>query len=235
MLSNILNGIVEKYKKTTMNLTEIEDENIKIQILNLLILIIHSDDEVDETEVRVLAEFMRGIFYSEKEAEELRDIIKNLFNSFDQSLQDNNISSKRLVPYINTSFVNICQNLSNELNNKQKDELLDIVIEVIHADDIVSDEETELLKLFRENILYNKIFGKKLKLSDDCPECRGGNVTKIGSKEVDRWVSPKEVQEQLASGKMKTRYVQTTYVRIEENYKCTDCACVFSTTYEKEK
>ncbi len=235
MLKKLFNSVVNKYKKSCLLLNDIEEDSIKVDILNLFVLIINIDNKVDKEEVRELANFMQNTLFEDKNINEIQDIIKNIFNSLDTHMKEQNLPINETTGYYNFSFINICKELSEKLNNKQKDELLAIVIQLIHSDGVVYDTEKNLIKLFRENIEYNGVLGKKKKINDKCPSCRGGNIKQTGSEEIDRWTKPKQVTETMASGKKKIRYIQTTYVKIRVHHQCQDCIQKFTSIVNKEK
>lgn len=56
-----------------------------------------------------------------------------------------------------------------------------------------------------------------------CPECNSTSYHLMDDEELDRWLGTKKVSERTASGKTKTRHVQTTYVKMKREYLCNDC------------
>ena len=68
-----------------------------------------------------------------------------------------------------------------------------------------------------------------------CPKCKAEQIEELGSKEIDRWLDYKKVDERLASGKTKTRHVQVTKVKIRYDYRCKNCGHHFSETATREK
>jgi len=220
------NFVVDKYKKSQMTLVDIEDQETKLDVLNLLTLAVVVDNKIDETEIIEIAKTIKEILFVHKNIDDIKTMIINILNNFDSSTSSN--------IYIH-HFKAQCTLLSEKLNNKQKDELLSILIEFLQADGVVEEEEKILLKLYRENIQYNGIFGKSTKIEDECPGCRGGNVLLYKSEEIDRWIKPKKVTETLASGKSKTRYIKTTYIQEKLYYQCQDCMEKFTTTRTREK
>ncbi|MCT8595725.1 hypothetical protein KZ397_03160 [Glaesserella parasuis] len=72
-------------------------------------------------------------------------------------------------------------------------------------------------------------------LTKHCPKCNSENLERLGSQEIDRWISSKKVQERLASGKTKIKHIQVTKVQIQHNYRCKDCGQLFNETVTREK
>jgi uncharacterized tellurite resistance protein B-like protein len=226
MLKSLFNSAVDKYKKTQMTLVDIDNDPTKIEVIQLLMLTVGIDGDIDEQELWQLISFMQETLLPHSSENEINEVITRFKDSFNSGQNTN--------AYVN-QFKQICLSLSDKLNNKQKTELLGILITFIQSDGVIDSNERALLQLFRENIQYNGVFGKSHKIDDDCPGCRGGNTSRAGSEELDRWVKPKEVREKMANGNIKTRHVQTTYIKERIFYNCLDCAQAYSSTISREK
>jgi hypothetical protein len=68
-----------------------------------------------------------------------------------------------------------------------------------------------------------------------CPQCKSTKYNFLGEKEIDRWLGTKQVTEKLASGKTKTRTVNTTFIKIQRFFKCNDCGHDWSEISKEEK
>lgn len=68
-----------------------------------------------------------------------------------------------------------------------------------------------------------------------CPNCKSTKLTLKGSEEVDRWLGTKQVTERLASGKTKTKTVQTTFIKIKSYYLCNECNYSWAEITKREK
>lgn len=68
-----------------------------------------------------------------------------------------------------------------------------------------------------------------------CPHCKSTKFRRVAAEEVDRWRGTKQVTERLASGKNKTRNVQTTFVTMRFTYQCQACQADWEKEREEEK
>lgn len=68
-----------------------------------------------------------------------------------------------------------------------------------------------------------------------CPVCKSKKYDLLSSKEIDRWVGIKKVSERTANGKTRERMLNTTFVMIQNDYRCRDCGKVWSETKKMEK
>lgn len=71
-------------------------------------------------------------------------------------------------------------------------------------------------------------------LTTHCPKCDSEEIEKLGSEEIDRYLTSKRVTERLASGKTKTRYVNCTKRKIQKNYRCKNCGHQFNEIITEE-
>jgi Zn-finger nucleic acid-binding protein len=83
--------------------------------------------------------------------------------------------------------------------------------------------------------LFNYLGIKVEDMPNNCPGCGGGNIVLYDVEEIDRWIKPKQVTERTASGKTRTRYVNTTYVKEKNYYQCKDCFYKFTEIVTREK
>lgn len=70
---------------------------------------------------------------------------------------------------------------------------------------------------------------------DKCPNCKSTKLTFKGSEEIDRWLGTKQITERLASGKTKTKTVQTTFIKIKSYYLCNECNYSWAEITKREK
>lgn len=68
-----------------------------------------------------------------------------------------------------------------------------------------------------------------------CPHCKSTKYRRMTTEEVDRWRGTKQVTERMASGKNKTRNVQTTFVVMRFGYQCKACQGEWEKEREEEK
>jgi uncharacterized tellurite resistance protein B-like protein len=224
LIKNIFSTLKEKYKNSKLTLIDISDENLKKDITEVFIIIIAIDGDISKEEINKLSFFLQEIIYPDKNIEEIGDKIKIVTDSLSSEIGN-----------LKDIYIKLINKLNISLNNKQKKQLLNNIIELIQADEYVDKNERELLKLFREHIKYNYIGIKVEDMPNKCSGCGGGNVVLYEIEEIDRWIKPKQVTERTSSGKTKTRYVNTTYVKEKNYYQCKDCFYKFTETVTKEK
>jgi hypothetical protein len=66
-----------------------------------------------------------------------------------------------------------------------------------------------------------------------CTSCRSTRVERVGEREIDRWRGTKQVSERTTRG-TKTRHVQTTYVKVQFDYRCAECQQAWSKVRKEE-
>lgn len=98
--------------------------------------------------------------------------------------------------------------------------------------DYISNNYKLILILIGATILYGVIWYFFIIVR--CPNCKSTDIHHDGHKEIDRFLSTKEVTEKLASGKTKTRHVQCTYVKNEYYYTCNACGYKFTEVKKEE-
>lgn len=72
-------------------------------------------------------------------------------------------------------------------------------------------------------------------LTRRCSVCRSKRNILYNSQEIDRWLGRKTVHEKTASGKSKSKNVQTTYVKMKRSYRCNDCGHEWIEITKEEK
>ncbi|QLB14250.1 hypothetical protein A6B39_01700 [Mannheimia granulomatis] len=70
---------------------------------------------------------------------------------------------------------------------------------------------------------------------DHCPKCDSSEIKHISTQELDRWQGSKKVREKLASGKIKEKYVNATYVLRRRVYQCNKCGYSYHRDNKEEK
>lgn len=84
-------------------------------------------------------------------------------------------------------------------------------------------------------VLVLAAVGWHLFIRNRCPHCKSTKYRRVSAEETDRWRGTKQVTERLASGKNKTRNVQTTYVMMRFAYQCNACQGEWEKEREEEK
>ncbi len=224
---SFVNKLKETYRKSRLDITEIEDQNIKLDLIKLFLIMSAADGEIDNDEISHFVGYAQEKFFPEMATTKLTKLISNIAQELKNS---GNLENE---------YVRICGLITDKLNNKQKSALLDEMIELMQSDGQIHPKEAKLLKLFRQNVKYKGILGLKPKVyengTDACPQCMGKNTIVYETKEIDRWVKPKKVTETLASGKTKTKYVNTTYIKEALHHQCKDCLYKYKSYIEREK
>ncbi|HGO5823849.1 TPA: hypothetical protein ACK3JW_001531 [Mannheimia haemolytica] len=72
-------------------------------------------------------------------------------------------------------------------------------------------------------------------LQDHCPKCDSTEIKHVSTQELDRWQGSKKVREKLASGKIKEKYVNATYVVRRRVYRCNKCGYAYYQDNKEEK
>lgn len=219
----------EKYRKSKLTLDGVEDGIAKDKILVILVLAILSDNKIDSEEISALSIFMKDVLYPSDDLEDLKKDLRKKISEVMLLIDVKSFLEKERL------FTETCRELNALLNNRQKNELLEVLTQLLQADEDVSSEEIALLKNFRKEIKYKNILGEKAKFKGDCPACGGSNIELKEQREVDRWKKPKKVYEKAANGNTKTKYVNVTCVKMQNNHQCLDCRSDFTTFTEHEK
>lgn len=68
-----------------------------------------------------------------------------------------------------------------------------------------------------------------------CSKCKSKRNTLDDEQELDRWLGRKTVSEKTASGKNRTKNVQTTFVKVKRFYHCNDCRHEWAEISKEEK
>ena len=84
-------------------------------------------------------------------------------------------------------------------------------------------------------VLVLAAVGWHLFIRNRCPHCKSTKYRRVSAEEVDRWRGTKRVTERMASGRDKTRNVQTTFVMMRFAYQCNACQGEWEKEREEEK
>lgn len=111
--------------------------------------------------------------------------------------------------------------------------------------DLGNQNKSSIFTKFFQNILLilmlpiyfiGKIIAKICyTLQDHCPKCDSTEIKHISTQELDRWQGSKKVREKLASGKIKEKYVNATYVLRRRIYQCNKCGYSYHRDNKEEK
>ncbi len=201
----------EKHRLSKLTLDDIQNDIDKDNVLLLLMFVVYSDDDLDKREEKQLREFVQSTLY---------------FGQSDDFVQEKiTLCMKKVadISYINDEFTSLCKELKPALNKKQKKELLSLLVALVQADREVSEEETELLNIYRKVMFYSGVGGflKKFlikRIFVTCPQCGSREKEKLGSEvtnEYEQTIKEKEGD--------RTMYNTYTFEEISYYYKCKNC------------
>jgi len=67
-----------------------------------------------------------------------------------------------------------------------------------------------------------------------CPECNAVDPWFAREREIDRFVGPKKVKGVDGKSRTVTHYVSTTYLKIQSEYRCSNCNHTWSSVGKRE-
>jgi curved DNA-binding protein CbpA len=214
-------------KTKTVSAEEIAEQQRKrdeahSQVIECMIIMAMADGQMDEAERNIIIDLVKTLGIDASKASQLiqragANIGKNAANA-------------RLMLQTNA------EKLSKYFDRKTKLQIISLFEMLIKADGSVMNTERVLYADFKKAFKAQSILSKVASaLSDKCPNCNSTRVTLTDEKEVDRWKGTKQVTEKLASGKLKTRTVQTTFVKIQKSYRCDECVHAWDEYVKREK
>lgn len=184
--------------------------------MQVLTFVAISDNDLATVDKEIISNFMRNIFTETQTIEAIR-------------MLDEWGSTAKLVQLdINEPLSKINQLCSADERRK----IVEACRSLISADGRVDGAESSVFGLVRSSIYPTKLLSL---FSTKCENCKSDNCEKVSAKEIDRWVARKAVTEKLASGKVRTKNVAVTKVKIQYQWLCGDCNNQWRTTEESEK
>ncbi|MBS9781151.1 MAG: TerB family tellurite resistance protein [Gammaproteobacteria bacterium] len=208
---NAVDILKEKHHLSKLTLDDIQNDIDKDNVLLLLMFVVYSDDDLDKREEKQLIEFVQSTLYYDQSDDFVQEKITLCMNKVAD------------ISGINDNFTTLCRELKAVLNKKQKKELLDLLIVLVQADREVSDEETELLNIYRKVMFYSGIGGflKKglvKRIFITCPHCGSREKEKLGSEVTNQY--QQTVKESEGGRTVSNVY---TFEEISYYYKCKNC------------
>jgi hypothetical protein len=196
-----------------------KSEARKLLIENLLILALCDGNSADE-EISLIIDIAKKYWPNDDSGELIKMSYSNIQKAND----------------VKARFEQNTKTLSKLLDKKEKLEALALAEMLVKADGTVTGTERALYAIFKGLLKASGIGSSILNtFSDKCPVCKSTRVELIKAIETDRWRGTKNVSEKLASGKYKTRTVQTTFVNIRRIYNCDECVHDWATDTKEEK
>lgn len=206
--------------KEKANTKTLDKSSARKLIIENLILLAKSDGHLDDTETEIIDQVIKSYWPNEAQDVLLSEAVNRILNC----------NSTRELYEQNT------KTLSKLLDKKEKLEVLAVAEMLIKADGSVTDEEKFSYALLKKLLKPTGVASSIMTVfSDKCPVCISTRVKLLKVEEIDRWKGTKTVHEKLASGKTKTKTVQTTYVNIKRTYKCDECNHAWYTESKEEK
>lgn len=184
--------------------------------MQVLTFVAISDNDLATVDKEIISKFMRNIFTETQTIEAIK------------MLDEWGSTAKLAQLDINETLSKINQLCSRDERRK----IVEACRNLIRVDGRVDRAESSVFGLVRSSI-YPKEFLSLL--STKCQNCKSDNCEKVSAKEIDRWNARKEVTEKLASGKVRTKNVSITKVKIQYQWLCGDCNNQWLTTEVSEK
>jgi len=201
--------------------SNIEDSILaKRFILEIFVIMANCDGSIQDEEISIIDDVIKKYWPNESHDVILKEAITNISNCDDVAgrFEQNTIC------------------LSKLLNKKEKLEVLVLAEMLIKADDKVTNDERVAYAAFKKLLKPSGIGASIFNIfSDKCPMCNSTRIEFKSAEETDRWRGTKTVHERLASGKYKTRTVQTTYIQVRRTYECDECCHVWATESQQER
>lgn len=211
-LKNSFSGISEKRTLSKDN-ENIEKAFYSVQILTYVGI---SDNDLTSSDQVIIANFIKEIF-SEYQA------IKAL-----EMLDQWGSTSKLAELDVNETLSKINKLCSREERRK----IVEACKSLIKSDGKINQTESSIFGLIRKAIYPTGLSGA---FSTKCSNCKSDQCGITSEKEVDRWLGRKEVTERLASGKVRTKNVSVTKIKMRYEWLCKDCYSQWLTTDVLEK
>lgn len=184
--------------------------------MQVLTFVAISDNDLAAVDKEIISKFMQNIFTETQTIEAIR-------------MLDEWGSMEKLVQLdINVPLSKINQLCSTDERRK----IVEACRSIIRVDGRVDGTESSVFGLVRSSIYPTKLLSL---FSAKCGNCKSDNCEKVSAKEIDRWSARKEVTEKLASGKVRTKNVSITKVKIQYQWLCGDCNHQWLTSEVSEK
>lgn len=184
--------------------------------MQVLTFVAISDNDLATVDKEIISKFMRNIFTETQTIEAIR------------MLDEWGSTAKLAQLDINETLAKINRLCSRDERRK----IVEACRSLIRVDGRIDRTESSVFGLVRRSIYPIEILKS---LSTKCENCKSDNCRTVSAKEVDRWITRKEVTERLASGKTRTKNVSITKVEIEYQWLCGDCNNQWLTTKVSEK
>jgi hypothetical protein len=208
----------KKHEKQTKKVEVQEQRNSEkaFYCMQVLTFVAISDNNLASADKEIIANFMRNIFSVTQTTEAIR-----MLDEWGSTTKLSQLNIKEPLSKINQ----LC-------SRDERRKIVDACQSLIRVDGRIDNTESSIFGLIRSSI-YPTELGSLF--STKCENCKSDNCKKVSAKEVDRWLARKEVTERLASGKVRTKNVSITKVKIEYHWLCGACNHQWLTTETSEK
>lgn len=184
--------------------------------MQILTYVAVSDKDLATIDKEIIVEFMRSIFSESQTAEAIKKLDEWGSTAKLSELDLNYTLSK----------------INKQCTRDERRKIVDACSHLIRADGHIDDIESSVFGLIRKTIYPMELGGL---LSTKCENCKSSNCKTVSKSEIDRWIARKNVTEKLASGKVRTKNVAITKVKIQYKWICSDCNNEWTTTETLEK
>ncbi|WP_027358052.1 tellurite resistance TerB family protein [Desulforegula conservatrix] len=204
------------------------DDDLKMLIQQAIKNIENNNDSLSR-KMDDNADFFSGILDSEGKTQ-LINIFEELINA------DGKITKEELNLFNKFHDRILCHQYDKKVNNHEgyKDSLIIFGASLLALPfglaNIISPQLSFLIVAVAAGyIIWDKFFRRR------CSVCCSKRNILFDEQELDRWLGRKTVYEKTASGKTKSKNVQTTYMKIKRFYRCNDCAYEWAIISNEEK
>lgn len=231
-VTGVTNKIGKNYKQASACLGDIEDEEVRLKIIQLS-LCFSAVDGIETNEINTIIDSFSELWKLKKNDTSLMIL---------QGSSANTTEHEKI--YTSELFNEIIHYLSEHLNSKQKQNLTQYLIDIIQADGIVSSGERYLLVMYKRNIgLHDGFWGGLSKLGNlfksTCPACKEPTTRFVDKKELRHWTQTERRQ----TGTVERNHTVSpvfenfivTYFEYELHYKCDTCEFTWTKLKQEKK